>query len=70
MPVQELALGRKIGGTENPKGARLRPGSRGAMREKEGSRLRLVADACHGSAEIQFHRTGSKSAVVLAFAFG
>jgi hypothetical protein len=39
---------RKIGGTENPKGARLRPGSRGAMRGREGSRRRLVADACQG----------------------
>jgi len=48
MLVYELVLARKIGGTENPKGARLRPGSRGAMRGREGSRRRLVADACQG----------------------
>ena len=55
MPVYELVSVRKIGGTENPKGARLRPGSRGAMRGREGSRRRLVADACQGiPGQIQF----------------
>ena len=48
MPVDELVLERKIGGTENPEGARLRPGSRGAMRVEEGGRRRLVANACQG----------------------
>ena len=51
MPVYELVSVRKIGGTENPKGARLRPGSRGAMRGTEGSRRRLLADACLGISE-------------------
>ncbi len=38
MSVYALVLVRKIGGTENPEGVRLRPGSRGAMRGREGSR--------------------------------